>query len=171
MSAPAVIGLDLSITATGVADVMGDTFTIAGSAKDGDWRIHTIASTVAVLAADGCDLVVLERLAQGRHGGNGLAAAQVMGAVKDRLMRAGCRYVEVPPATLKKFATGKGNADKTDMALAAYKRAGEEFPDSDQCDAWWLRVAGLTALGHAPFELPTVQVDALAKVDWPEVSP
>ena len=36
MSAPAVIGLDLSITATGICDVFGDTFTVGGPSDPGE---------------------------------------------------------------------------------------------------------------------------------------
>jgi hypothetical protein len=75
--------------------------------------------------------------------------------------------VLITPATLKAYATGKGNGDKTAMAMAALKRADREFGDDNQCDAWWLRAAGLDWYGQPEFALPKVQRDreaALAKV-------
>lgn len=44
------------------------------------------------------------------------------------------RVVEVPPTTLKKFASGKGNTKKDEMKLAVYKRFGVEFDDDPGCD-------------------------------------
>lgn len=46
----------------------------------------------------------------------------------------GSRLVEVPPATLKKWATGKGNTPKDAMKLAVYKRFGVEFENDLKCD-------------------------------------
>ncbi len=45
----------------------------------------------------------------------------------------------IPPTSLKKFATGKGNVDKTPMAIAASKQPWNfEHPDDNVIDAYWL---------------------------------
>lgn len=164
MSAPLVVGLDLSITATGICDTDGTCCTILGKAAAGDKRMAVIESHV--YDRRDADLFVIEGLAV--HGpGNGMAAAQVMGAVKVCLIKAGAPYVEVPPSTLKKFATGRGNATKPEMAVALYKRAGIELANDNETDAFLLRAAGLHALGHPLFDLPAAQVAALDKVAWP----
>lgn len=163
-----VVGLDLSITATGVAHADGSWSTIGPNAKLGDRRLRAIVDHVdrALTDAPGMgDLVVIEGPVV--RSSAAVVIGMVHGAVRLRLIDLGIPYVLVTPATLKKFATGKGNADKTAMAMAAYKRAGVEFDDDNQCDAWWLRVAGLTALGEPPFDLPAAQVAALEKVEWP----
>lgn len=172
---PRVVGLDLSIAASGICGIDGECITVGGKPADGDHRIAWIVEAVVDEARHGfhadrwrepVDLVAVEGLAV--HGrGHGMAAAQVMGAVKVALLNLGVPYVEVPPSTLKKYATGKGNADKTAMAIAALKRAGREFDDDNQCDAFLLRAAGMHALGHPVFEVPKAQSDALAKVKWP----
>jgi len=51
------------------------------------------------------------------------------------------------PASLKKFATGNGAADKDEMAKAAFRRLGRQYVTDDECDADWLRVAGRMAYG------------------------
>lgn len=48
------------------------------------------------------------------------------------------QVVAVPVATLKKFATGKGNADKEAMARAASLAGGPLEADDNEIDAWWL---------------------------------
>jgi hypothetical protein len=53
------------------------------------------------------------------------------------------------------------------MVMAAYKRFGLEFPDDNQCDAFWLRAMGLDAYHEPLAVLPAVQRDAMTKVDWP----
>jgi Holliday junction resolvasome RuvABC endonuclease subunit len=43
----------------------------------------------------------------------------------------------VPVGTIKKAATGKGNASKADM-IAAAKRAGCFTEDDNEADAFWI---------------------------------
>lgn len=42
----------------------------------------------------------------------------------------------VPPSSLKKFATGKGNVPKDNVLLAVYKKWGKEFKSNDLADAY-----------------------------------
>jgi len=44
----------------------------------------------------------------------------------------------VPPTSLKKFTTSKGNAAKNEMLLAVYKKWGFEFKDDNEADAFAL---------------------------------
>lgn len=168
MTVEYVVGLDLSITATGICGRHADTWTVGGKADLGDRRLSLIVdSIIGAIGLDGWvakhTLVVIEGLAI--HGpGGAMAAAQLMGAVKVALMDHGSTYVEVPPSTLKKYATGKGNATKADMAVALYKRAGIELANDNEVDAWWLRAAGMQALGHPVIQIPEAQNAALDKV-------
>lgn len=159
-----VVGLDLSITATGLCHPNGTTRTVKTRDKDKDVRLQIIRNA-ALEDAFMCDLAMIEEWV-------GSFAAAVMGmvhgTVRTTLMDHGVPYVLVPPSTLKKFATGNGKSDKSGMAVAAFKRAGAEFADDNQCDAWWLRVAGLYLLGEPPFGLPKVQVDALNVLTLPD---
>lgn len=158
-----VLGLDLSMTGTGICSVNGETRTIKPKSSLGDQRLSLIHDEVNK-ELSGVDVVVIEDLPTHAHGAG--VTGMVHGAVRHLLLLKGIDYVLVTPATLKKFATGKGNADKTAMTLAAYKRSGLEFDDDNQVDAFWLRVAGLTHYGSPPFPLPAVQVECLEKVNW-----
>lgn len=164
MSELRVLGLDLSITAPGVARPDGSAYTIPVR-EAGDWRLMEIEHEVHKVVTEGVDLAVVEDLPT--HAKSAGITGMVHGAIRLLLMTEQVPYVVVTPATLKAFATGKGNADKTAMAIAALKRAGREFGDDNQCDAWWLRAAGLDWLGHPEFSLPVAQRDRLAKASWP----
>jgi Holliday junction resolvasome RuvABC endonuclease subunit len=162
VTAPRVVGLDLSMTATGLVTVLGNAATVRPLRK-GDWRLMELADNVLVFAAD-ADLVVIEDLVTRTPAAS--ITGMVHGAIRTMLLRSGIPYVLLTPATLKKFATGRGNAGKPEMAVALFKRAGLELTDDNQVDAAWLRFAGLTMLGHPPFPLPVAQLAAL-----PELTP
>ena len=49
----------------------------------------------------------------------------------------GIQWIEIHSATLKKFATGSGKADKKEMMIAAKERKWK-FETDDECDALWL---------------------------------
>ncbi|CAL9608897.1 hypothetical protein SUDANB1_05584 [Streptomyces sp. enrichment culture] len=170
--APDVIALDLSLTAPGICYRDGSTATIKTKAKDGDRRLLEIEEA-AQIAIGGEQyglgpvpaLAVLEDIPQ-----NSFAAkpiSMVHGVVRSLLIKEGVPYALVTAATLKIYATGKGSGDKTPMAMAAYKRAGLEFADDNQCDAFWLWCAGLDWLGFPPVELPKAQRERLGKAVWP----
>jgi Holliday junction resolvasome RuvABC endonuclease subunit len=55
--------------------------------------------------------------------------------------------LQVPPMTLKKFASGKGTSKKQEMLLQIFKRWGVEFSDDNAADAYALaRLAGGIAI-------------------------
>jgi crossover junction endodeoxyribonuclease RuvC len=49
-----------------------------------------------------------------------------------------CEYIEIAPGTLKKFATGKGNAKKDQIMLAVYKKWGFDPETNNIADAYVL---------------------------------
>ena len=165
MSAPRVVGLDLSITAPGIAWCDGSVHTVRPDGH-GDARLLSIVDEVA-RAVDGrsIDLVVIEDLPT--HARAAGITGMVHGAVRAWLLRHDVPYALVTPATLKRYATGRGNADKSTMAVAAYKRFGRELADDNSVDALWLRAAGMDHLGHPLAPMPAAQRAALDKVAWP----
>lgn len=164
-----VMGLDLSMTATGICLPGGSAWTVATDAKTKDRRLCVIrdAVTTALTGADPVDLVVMEEAPPGLKGPAIKAIHMVQGAVRTLLLDTSVPYAVVNPSTLKVYATGRKGADKTAMAMAAYKRAGLEFPDDNQVDAWWLRAMGLDRFGLAEIAMPVAQRAALEAVAWP----
>jgi Holliday junction resolvasome RuvABC endonuclease subunit len=48
------------------------------------------------------------------------------------------RPLQIPPMTLKKYATGKGTSKKQEMLMQMYKRWGVEFNDDNAADSYAL---------------------------------
>src|SRR5690606_27950883 len=129
--------------------------------------------TGAVLNAVGTpDLVVVEGPSHGhaRQGGQHDRAGlwwlivEALAAVQE------VPVAEVPPATLKRYATGKGNADKDSVLLAVARRWPHvEIVGNDTADALALAAMGADHLGQPIAAMPATHRAALDKVDWPEV--
>ncbi|MEU4332361.1 hypothetical protein [Nonomuraea dietziae] len=168
MGQPRVVGLDLSLTGTGIATDAGMQRVRCGDLR-GCTRFSWIASAVfddgTVQASD---LVVIEGPSYGSMSGAGHhEAAGLWWHIVYRLDLLEVPYAVVPPSTLKKYATGIGSATKPDMRMALFQRTGIDERDDNKVDAWWLRAAGLEVLGSPPVDVPKAQRDALAKVSWP----
>lgn len=58
--------------------------------------------------------------------------------------------LSIPPSTLKKFVTGKGNAPKDMMRLEVFKRWGLSFSTTDMTDAYALARAAQVIYGAVP---------------------
>ena len=57
--------------------------------------------------------------------------------------------IECPPALLKKFATGKGNAPKPLVVSELTKRYGRVFRSDDEADAYGLLMLALVVTGQS----------------------
>lgn len=160
-----VMGLDLSIRATGVAAPAGEWFGTIKPKTEGDARLVEITDQVMDLVGlyDPA-LVVIEDLPHGARNNAAGPLGMLHGAVRLMLMRHGMHYVTVTPATLKTYATGRGNAQKPDMRMELYKRAQLDLADDNQVDAMWLRLLGYELLGEAKLSLPQSHLRALAKL-------
>lgn len=82
----------------------------------------------------------------------GVDAAHLYGAMIDRLHEF-CAdnmldYMGIPVGTVKKFATGKGNADKAKMKTAASDRWAGWDGDDNEADARWMAECGASILAN-----------------------
>lgn len=162
-----VVGVDLSLTRTGLADDQG--VRILTSKQTGAQRLIELRDAVNDWTI-GAHLVVIEGFS---FGSNNRSAREIGGlgwVVRVALTEAGIPWCEVPPSTLKKYATGKGNAGKVEMVVAARERLGYGGHDDNEADALWLRAFGLDLLGAPLVALPKAHRDALAAVQLPEVA-
>lgn len=160
-----VVGLDLSLVATGVAYSDGTTATVKTKAETPIMeRLEWIRTRCyeAVRIDEHADLVVIEDFVVLSNASSLLG--MLHGVVRHNLWANDVRCLFIPPSTLKKFATGKGNATKPDMRVALKDRTGIDLRDDNQCDAYWLRLLGLHLLGEPAVQLPQTHTDALKKV-------
>lgn len=160
-----VTGLDLSMTATGVANGRIGHVDISTIKTVGTKDVRLLQIKNWTLSASrGSALVLIEGFLNKSFSAG--ITGMVHGAVRTGLIEAGISYATIPPTSLKKYATGSGGASKTAMALAAYKRGdGIEFANDNECDAWWLWIACMDHLGAPVFSLPKVQRDQLANIE------
>ncbi|MEV7470434.1 hypothetical protein AB0O20_28615 [Streptomyces kronopolitis] len=166
---PRIIGLDLSLTSTGVALPDGTTYRIKTRAADADRRLVMIRDNIRrALDTHRPHLAVVEDLPITANSAG--ITGMVHGIVRAELADAEVPRALIAAATLKAFAADHGRADKAAMADAAYLAAGRRFDDDkggDQCDAWWLRAAGHDWWDDPLFTLPAAQRNRLTKAKWP----
>ena len=91
------------------------------------------------LDGQNCDMIAYEEVR--RH--LGTDAAHIYGGIvailQEHCEQAKIPYTAIPVATIKKHATGKGNADKGAMVLAAQLRWPGWVPEDDnEADARWI---------------------------------
>lgn len=154
-----VIGIDPSLSATGVALWDGILATVKTSAKMGDGeRLLFMYRELATLTK-GAEFAVLEDLPT--HAMSAGLTGRAQGIVRMTLAQRGIPYIAIPPATLKKFATGKGNCKKDAMRAAWLEFSGQDNADDNQVDAAWLRTIGLHLKTGEHYDLPPEQLAAV----------
>jgi Holliday junction resolvasome RuvABC endonuclease subunit len=151
---PIVMGLDLSLTGTGVVAVdnnwrIVEKRLITSSPKEENTpRLAKIALSIHLCVGKILpDLVIIEGPAFGIGKTTSMfQLGELAGIVKRDLFIANYPFIIVPPTVLKKFVTGKGNAKKDLMLLAIHKKFGEDFEDDNLADAYALARYGFQFL-------------------------
>lgn len=166
-----VAGIDPSLTGCAVAwfPPESDPRTFVFSSKPADglnerFLRFELLCTQVVDCASHAGLCCIEGYSFASKGGKAFDRVEFGALLRYRLM-ARMRLIEVPPTTLKLFAAGKGNADKTAMALAVYKRWKVELPDDNQVDAYCLSRMAACIAGWAQPENESQQraIDSVLK--------
>lgn len=146
---PLVVGLDLSLTSTGVA-LMRTGFRTYRITPEGYGlsRLRLIVDAVREYT-DGATLVVVEGPSYGSIGAGTHERAGLWWMVQDSLASASIPCAVVPPSNLKKYAVGVGGGPKAskDAVLVAAARRWPTFDGrNDEADALWLAAMGLDYL-------------------------
>lgn len=180
-----VCGLDLSLTNAGIAVLTDGRPTLLTSVghggKDGaSWeqrsrRIVSQSRAVMQVLANfmapdriGIDLAVIEGPSYASEFGDQFDRAALWWGVYSALSAKRVPIAVVAPGTLKKWATGKGNAKKPDVLAAAKEWCRPR--NHDEADAAWLALLGAARLGDpiAPVELTSWRIAGFEAVKWPE---
>jgi len=161
-----ILALDVSFTSTGIAgsDGLLETRKLKGRGvkrlSDAGWMFLELASRY--------DVVVIEGYSYGSQGRAIVSIGELGGVLRVELYRAEIPVLEVPPSTLKKYATGKGNAPKDAVLAAAIRRLEYGGHSSDEADALWLLEIGRAILGETHVTVPKTHRRALEKLAVPK---
>lgn len=173
-----ILGIDPSLARTGIgvldygdpvtarAEIVESTGKRADTIRDRDTRLNGIADAVLAYATRSTVLVVIESGAFSRVGGSNWDRAGLWWRIVHRIHGRDLPVVAVAPTTLKKWATGSGRADKSDVSVALARLwPTVEAESNDGWDALALAHMGAQALGW-----PVVQRShhgaSVARVDW-----
>lgn len=170
-----VVGLDLSTKRIGFATAEGDLISISGhaGAEDPYRRLSQLRRELAYAFAvrpPGPALVVVEDYALGAPGRLSLVRlGEIGGIVRTWLFEQDWPIALVSPSTVKRFATGNGNATKQDMIARAVALGARlsRFDNDDEADAFHLRRMGLASAGLLDGKLNDHELDSVAVVKWP----
>jgi len=155
------IGLDLSLNGTGLVAInenieIIEKKLIKSNVKDiiEDRYINISHSIMSILKSlKPIQKIYIEGLSYGSSGSNGAQLAGIHFITRTEIRRTFQfdNYVNgkllltysdlvkiVPPTTLKKFITGKGQCKKNLMLLNVFKKFGETFDDDNLADAYSL---------------------------------
>lgn len=183
MAAPfAAVGIDPSLTATGVALIQGGhdtplrsvhTFGRKGTKtetlRQREERIWAVVRqvTATVLTLDLTPLITIEGPAHGQTTGSHHDRSGLWWAlVRELRERTGAEIVEITPGQVKKYATGSGTANKSTVMAAAIRRYLDvPITNDNEADAWVLAAMAARLLGRPVEEsLPKVHLEAMTKV-------
>ena len=136
---PNVIAVDPSLTGTGICVVHKGKFFVAllgDKGKRGLERLTYLAGQFArlVAALPGYDLII-EGYAMGARDSHSHSLGEVGGAYKMAAFSSRRRVITPSPNTIKKFATGKGNAPKEIVMKELFKRWGIDVDSNNLADA------------------------------------
>lgn len=199
MIGPAVLGIDPSLTRTGIAIIArGDTIARPVVLTDIGWegtdaasydqRLDRIEALIGAILATinravterGADIVGIAIEGPIYHGKllpSFFDRAILFGALTSQLRRlAGRRtpWVVINPATREKFITGVGRAGDKERVLAEMRAAWKPamVANHDQADALGLATAYAIHLGWPmPFRLRRCHVENVALITWPTTTP
>lgn len=170
-----ILGVDASLTSTGVALISGESVTtaaICSTGKRGDLLPARVARLNAMLAGvrpwvrPGA-LVVIEGPAFGAPGGSTWDRAGLWHRLVAMFYELDCEVAIVGNSTRAKWATGSGKSDKAGVAVAVSRLVPDvNVPTSDEADALVLALMGAQALGSRP--QTKARAESTAKGVWPE---
>lgn len=177
-----VTGIDVALMKTGIARVDG-TFESYTPTSEGYARHWQVAERILrVVEHDEPDVVVLEGyFVHPRRPLSTATLIEIGGIVRAMLDRAEVVFAHVPPAALKAYATGSGNADKPKVFDAARAELDDLaltgspylYPANyDEADAYWLRAMGRARYAPETLSLReranrAVRFENLNAVEWP----
>lgn len=171
-----VVGLDLSLTSTGISDGYQYEVVQTNSGQRTEERLDRLTRAVVryVLSGDLPVLAVIEGSSFGSRGPGHEETATLRLMVRHRLWRLAIPFAIVPPTTLKLFTTGEGRASKQQMAEAMRGVFRGDIGSIKVKDGRYdvADATALAAMGYHHIGFPCsdpARPDAADKVEWPDL--
>lgn len=164
------VGIDPS-TKTGlvILDKHGeivDTMEITSERKDPQRMVEITEDILFQLEPN--DIIAIEGFAY-RASGSAISLQYGLGwAMRMGMFQRSHNYIEIAPTQLKKFASGKGNTKKDELAVHIFKRWGFEHPSDNVRDAFVLAQIAFTMQGHIAVQLTKAQSEVIQAIKNPE---
>lgn len=161
-------GLDLSLTSSGVATA-GWTKAIRPGKLTGYPRLRYIRAQILDMVIEAePDLYIIEGPTYGQSGQKGHhERGGLWWMITEVLDESQVPLVVAPPASIKLYATGVGNADKDRMLMAAARNYPWFAGGNDEADALWACAMAHDWAGEPISEMPARNREALDKIQWP----
>lgn len=159
-----VLAADLSLARTGWCDGHDHGAITTQSKAPRVDRIEWIAHLL--LHPNRPDLLVVEGPSYASKGNATIDLGRLHGVVEHEAYIAAPQIpsATVAPSSVKKYATGKGNAGKAEVLTSAVRRLGYDGSDDNVADAMWLHAACMDALGQPTVTVPKAHREALPAV-------
>jgi len=173
---PTVVGVDTSMTRTGIAlayeDLPPMLYSITSTGHKGDdWRtrylrlVHLRDEIVECIP--GGSLVMIESPSYGSQSTSMHDRSGLWWWMYDALNLKGCHIVTVAPSQRMKYATGKGNAAKDAVLAAAVRRYDRiTIKNNDEADAVVMMAMGCRLIGRPVDDVPKTHLAALDKIEF-----
>lgn len=181
-------GIDLSLTGTGIAHHQTNdntltpirtlTITSAGTKKDTlkdrTTRLRKLRNAIIDHIPTHTDLVAIEGPAYASNTGSMWDRAGLWWLVVNTLDQQGIPVITIPPATLKKFATDNGRADKGEVIAAMrhlWRDHAAHVADDNQADALALATMAAVHIDYRELDCTLLERHRLAvgALSWPAI--
>lgn len=167
-----VLAIDPSLTSTGV--VLGSRKPTIDLWKPGERRGPErlkwfFNRTTKIISHWEPAVVAIEGYAYRAKDSHAHSLGELGGVIRLACARTSTPLLVVPPGNIKKFATGKGNANKQLVLTEAVRRLDYEGHSDDEADALWLwHLAQAWLNDGTPLDgvkLPALHLKALDEID------
>lgn len=181
---PRVLGIDQSLTATGLcridinqaghsggptfaADVAVCTVSAPGpklkTKREYSRRVTAVVDQIEG-AMEGVDLVAMEEIAYGAKGAAAWVLPWLFGRIIDLCERHDKKLIVVNTSCVKKYATGNGSAGKDRVMLSVANRWPDTVHNNDEADALVCALVGCRHLGLPVDTVPKANLEFMGKI-------
>lgn len=157
------IGIDMSLTGTAIVTSPTEWRVLHNKLRGTERYAFIRDQVLADIRKHHPTHIFIEELPHGARDKGANERREMMGVLRMLAHDLELPFVEINPATLKKYATGGGKAGKPEMVSCARERFGYTGFDDNEADALLIWHAGAELLGHPAVKVPKAQSEWLRK--------